>query len=67
MARSLRARLSASGGDKSMLELMSAGARYEGLRAAWFGQLGRWDQASDCLSRQALFETEAEELWKEGN
>ena len=56
--RSTRSRLGQSGGDKSMADLLAAGAHYEGIRAAWFAQFGQWQRSEECLGRQRYFERE---------
>jgi len=65
MGRSLRSRLNTSGGDRPMLELLNTGAHWEKLRAHYYSQAGLRQQARDCLSRQAIYEREAEAAWRE--
>ena len=65
MARSLRIRLNSSGNGKPMLDLLNTGAHWEKLRAHYYSQAGLRQQASDCLSRQAIYEREAEAAWRE--
>ena len=50
-----------------MNELITAGWRWEGQRAAWFASNGRFKQSEECLARQRFFERELDRLMKEGD